>query len=142
MTAKVAARDMGSKGVDRRAVLGQALAWGAAMAFVRNAAQSGSALAAAPAEAPANTFGAGTVRDLARKLAGADYIKPAMELPEPFNKLSYDQYRDIRFKTEQSIWRGEKLDYELQLFPVGFLYDMPVEISVVDGDKARALKAY
>lgn len=140
MTAKVAAKVMGSKGVDRRAVLGHALAWGSAVAFVYNAARMGAALAAAPAEAPP-AFGAGTVRDMARKLSGTDFVKPAMELPEPFNKLSYDQYRDIRFKTEQAIWRGEKLDAELQLFPMGWLYDMPVDIWLVEEGAARRLKA-
>ena len=142
MTAKVAAKDMGSEGVDRRAVLGQALACGAALAAVRQIALASPSLAqeASPA-APENPFTPGTVKDIARRLAGTDFAKPAIELPEPFNKLSYDQYRDIRFKTEQAIWHGDKLDTEVQLFPMGWLYDAPVDIWLVENGAARKLKA-
>ena len=142
MTAKVAAKDMGSEGVDRRAVLGQALACGAALAAARQIALASPSLAqeASPA-APENPFTPGTVKDIARRLAGADFAKSAIELPEPFNKLSYDQYRDIRFKTEQAIWHGDKLDTEVQLFPMGWLYDAPVDIWLVENCAARKLKA-
>lgn len=87
------------------------------------------------------TFGPAHVKKIAERLSQAEYVKPAIDLPAPFNNLSYDQYRDIRFRVDQSIWRGEKLDYELQLFPMGWLYDSPVDIWVVEGDRARQLKA-
>lgn len=132
---------MGSEGVDRRTVLGQAFVCGAALALARAAVMPEAALAQNAAETPANQFSATTVRDLARKLAGSDFAKPAVELPEPFNKLSYDQYRDIRFKPDQAIWHGERLDTEIQLFPMGWLYDTPVDIWVVEEGVARKLKA-
>lgn len=96
---------------------------------------------AAPTAPAAEPFSADTVKKAAERLAAAEFHKPKIDLPEPFNNLTYDQYRDIRFRTEQSIWRGDKLDYELQLFPIGFLYDIPVDVYVVDGGGARALKA-
>lgn len=143
MTAKVAAEDMGFEGLDRRAVLGQAFACGAALAAARQIALAAPAFAQTPngGAAPENPFTTGTVKDIARRLAGADFTKPAVELPEPFNKLGYDQYRDIRFKTDQSIWRGDKLDTEVQLFPMGWLYDTPVDIWLVEEGAARKLKA-
>ena len=73
-------------------------------------------------------FSADLVKKFAERLAQKDFVRPAIEVPEPFDNLTYDQYRDIRFRVDQSIWRGENIDYELQLFPLGFLYEMPVEI--------------
>jgi periplasmic glucans biosynthesis protein len=81
------------------------------------------------------------VKKLAERLAAREFVKPKVDAAEPFNALTIEQYRDIRFRPEQSTWRGEKLDYELQYLPVGHIYDSPVEIWIVEGGKARALKA-
>ncbi|MBA4174428.1 MAG: glucan biosynthesis protein D, partial [Hyphomicrobium sp.] len=86
-------------------------------------------------------FAPDTVRKLAEKLASRPFVKPVIEVPEPFNKLTYDQYRDIRFRVEQSLWRQERLDFEIQMFPMGFLYNTPVDIWSVEAGKARQLKA-
>ncbi|MGE0053727.1 MAG: glucan biosynthesis protein [Hyphomicrobium sp.] len=152
MSVKVAADDMHELGTDRRAVLASALGWAAAMGVVRELAQFGATFvgearadepaASTPAEPPAKKpFSADEIKEMARKLAASDYSLTSVELPEPFNKLSYDQYRDIRFKPDQAIWRGQKLDTEIQLFPLGWLYDVPVEIWVVENGEARQLTA-
>lgn len=128
--------------MNRRAMLEAAGRWAGltAMAgFVSHIA--GSALAEPVTADNAQPFSPDTVRKVAERLSKSEFQRPKLDLPEPFNALSYDQYRDIRFKSEQSVWHGEKLDFELQFFPVGFLYDLPVEIAIVEGDKARSLKA-
>ncbi len=127
-------------GLDRRSVLKNTCALVAVLAAARDVLSAQTALAAG-GDAAATVFGAENVRDIARKLAASDYVKPAIDLPDPFNKLSYDQYRDIRFRADHAIWHGEKLDVEIQLFPVGWLYDMPVEISLIDQGAVSALKA-
>jgi glucans biosynthesis protein len=49
--------------------------------------------------------------------------------------LDYDQYRDIRFRAEKSLWRDAGLPFEIQLAPLGFLFKRQVAINVVaDGD--------
>lgn len=140
--------------IDRRSVLGASVSMAAALAFARQMAFSDAALAqdaaatppanpapAAPTPPPEPAFTAETVTEIAKKLATTDFAKPTIELPAPFNKLSYDQYRDIRFRNEQAIWKGDKLDFELQLFPMGWLYEMPVEMHVVEDGVARKLVA-
>src|SRR6478736_5088851 len=129
---------MSTSRLDRRTVLKTAGAWGVIAAMAEAAAnladataQGGGAPAAptGPATSPAaEPFNVDTVKKAAERLAAAEFHKPKLDLPEPFSNLTYDQYRDIRFRVDQSIWRGEKLDYELQLFPIGFLYDIPVDI--------------
>lgn len=126
--------------MDRRSILIGAGAWTALEAGLAFGGGPAAAFGQASAEA-VETVTADHVKTLAESLARKAFVKPKMDLPEPFNHLTYDQYRDIRFRPEQAIWRDEKLGYEVQLFPIGFLYDIPVDIWIVDGDKARLLKA-
>lgn len=81
------------------------------------------------------------VKAEAKRLAGQPFSKPTIELPEPFNKLGYDQYRDIRFRSDKSFWRGENLDFEVQPFAMGWLYDTPIELWIVDKGSATRLVA-
>lgn len=48
--------------------------------------------------------------------AAAPYKEPDRALPSRLTELNYDQIRDIRFKPEQAIWRGENLPFHLHLF--------------------------
>ena len=133
---------MQSDKIDRRTVLQQSLVFASAVALARNVLGASDAFAGAGEQSTADeTFLADTVKVAAKQRAEAAFEKPVIELPEPFNKLSYDQYRDIRFRTEQAIWRGEKLDFELQLFPMGWLYEMPVDMWIVTDGVARKLTA-
>ncbi|MCC7252168.1 MAG: glucan biosynthesis protein [Hyphomicrobium sp.] len=94
----------------------------------------------APAQ-PQDSFAADHVRKLAEELAARDFVKPRVDLPEPFNALTAEQYRDIRFRPDAAVWRGEGLGYEVQLLALGWLYETPVEIWIVEQGKARSLRA-
>ncbi|WP_310619545.1 glucan biosynthesis protein [Flexibacterium corallicola] len=55
-------------------------------------------------------------------------------LPEWLLSLTYDQHRAIRFKSEDALWRDNKLGYELQAFHPGWLFQTPVSVyEVVNG---------
>ncbi len=122
----------------RRGFMLESAAWGA-VALVAGALTQGSEALAG--ESGGEPFSPDYVARLAEELAKTDYVKPSRELPEPFNALSEAQYRDIRFRPEQAVWRGEGRDYELALLPLGWIYDIPVDIWVVEDGKARRLKA-
>lgn len=98
-------------------------------------------LAQAEEAAPGTPFSPELVRKLAEQLSRSAFEKPRAAVQPPFDNLTYDQYRDIRFRTEKAVWRGEGLDYELQLFALGYLYDVPVGIEIVDKGVSRPLKA-
>lgn len=125
---------------DRREVLLGSAGFGAILALAGTA-FSRLAAAATEGDIQGASFAPDTVIKMAQDLAGRAFAKLKADVPAPFDKLTYDQYRDIRFRPEQAIWRGQGTDFELQLFALGYLYDVPVEISVVDGGKAFALKA-
>jgi glucans biosynthesis protein len=79
------------------------------------------------------------VQQMAREVAEKPYETPAQELPAGLKDLNYDEFRQIRFRTERTIWRGEGLEFELQVLPTGWLYKSPVEIAIVDEGEVRAL---
>ncbi len=55
--------------------------------------------------------------------------------------MGYDEYRDLRFRPERAIWRGEELGFELQFFPSAYIYRSPVEIFLVENGSIRLLNA-
>jgi glucans biosynthesis protein len=89
-------------------------------------------------EAP---FSAATVQALARSLAKEPFVPPKESVPQPWANISYDQYRDIRFRRERAIWRGERRQFELHLLPTGWLFKHPVAINIVEDGIARPLAA-
>lgn len=130
---------MTSVRTDRRAVLKGSGALAALAAGLR--VPGASRASAAPTVDTVTGFGTGHVQKLAEELSRRAFEKPALQLPPKFRQIGYDQYRDIRFRSDQAIWRGDRLDFEIQLLPVGWLYDMPVEIWLVDAGTARRLVA-
>jgi len=132
---------MATRRMDRRSVLMSAGAWTMAAAVLQASGGIAARAAAGGSAQGGEVFAADTVRRLAERLSQKEFQKPRIDLPEPYNKLTYDQYRDIRFRQDKSIWRGQGLDYELQLFPIGFLYDMPVELWLVEDGKSTKLRA-
>lgn len=89
--------------------------------------------------AKSGPFNRSTVAEIARALAKQPYQAPDSSLPKAFDKLTYDQYRDIRFKPEAAIWADKGLLYQMQLFHRGSYFKDPVEIALVDGDVAKHL---
>src|SRR5215470_4290351 len=94
----------------------------------------------AHSEAQSGTsFGYETVQQLAAELAQKSFQAPAADAIKGTENLDYDQYRQIRFRRERTIWRGEGLNFELQVLPTGWLFKAPVEINIVDAGTVRPL---
>ena len=55
----------------------------------------------------------------AQQLAAQPYAAADDNGPAVLKTLSYDQYRDIRFRPERALWRAEGLPFELMLFHPG-----------------------
>lgn len=77
---------------------------------------------------PAFAFDFDDVAERAKKLAEQPYKKPENKLPRELAELTYDQYRDIRFKPDHAWWHGAKLPFELQFFHPGIYFDQSVRI--------------
>ncbi|MGW8186288.1 MAG: glucan biosynthesis protein [Desulfobacterales bacterium] len=83
-----------------------------------------------PEATPAFTFD--DVAAKAKELAAQPFQDSKIAEPDFLFKATYDQWRDIRFETDKSLWRSENLPFEVQFFHLGFFYDRPVKINVVD----------
>lgn len=81
--------------------------------------------------APAWAFDFDDVAQRAQALAGDPYKKPDQNLPRELTDLSYDQYRDIRYKPDKALWRNNKLPFEIQFFHPGLYYNQPVKINLI-----------
>jgi glucans biosynthesis protein len=84
-------------------------------------------------------FDAGTVIALARALAQAPFEPPPATLPESLAKLTYDQYRDIRFRGSETIWAHPSHGFRLQPLPLGYLFTTGVELATVKDGRAQHL---
>jgi glucans biosynthesis protein len=81
-------------------------------------------------------FEPNTVVEIARRTAAASYVPRKLDGSPALQQLTYDQYRDIRFNPEASIWRNEQVPFRLELLPAGFLFQMPVKVSLVESGLA------
>jgi periplasmic glucans biosynthesis protein len=103
----------------------------------QNTASSGQAGPAAQNPATqgpvAPPFGYADVVKLAQQRAAEDYENRSPKLPPNLEKLTYEQYQDIRFRPHFALWRNQSL-FEVQFFHRGFNFDRRVEVSeVVNG---------
>ncbi|HTE14138.1 MAG TPA: glucan biosynthesis protein G [Burkholderiales bacterium] len=87
--------------------------------------------------ANALAFGFDNVAQRARQIASLPYERPS-ELASPLQALTYEQYRDIRFKPQRFHWRGSP--FELAFFHRGFQFQLPVKINEIDGDGLREIR--
>lgn len=69
-----------------------------------------------PSAAGAAQFSFTDVRQRAAALARQPFDDARDMLPRALRKLTYDQYRDIRFRPEKALWRNEGLLFQVQFF--------------------------
>jgi periplasmic glucans biosynthesis protein len=67
------------------------------------------------------------VQELARQRAAREFRQPPQNLPASLGNLTYDQYRDIRFRPTSALWRGQTL-FEVQFFHRGYRVRQRVNI--------------
>lgn len=93
--------------------------------------------AALPAHA---AFSLDNVAERAQQLAGQPYKDPKGSVPDWLLNISYDQWRDVRYRPDDALWRKEKLPFQVQFFHPGLFYDRIVRMNVVEGDKVKPLE--
>jgi periplasmic glucans biosynthesis protein len=85
-------------------------------------------------------FDFNNVAKQAKDLAASSFSKPEGNLPKEISNLDYEQYKDIRFRPEKSIWRSQKLPFELAFFHEGYAFDQPVKINEINGQSVREIR--
>ena len=87
----------------------------------------------------AHALGFDDVATLAKHRAAQAYVPPAFAVPDALRRLTYDQYRDIRFKPARATWRQDGLPFELAYFHLGKHHTSPVRIHEVTAAGVRTL---
>lgn len=83
-------------------------------------------------------FGYEFVRERARALAARPYAPaPKEAVPEWLRRLSYDEHRIIEFDAAHSLWRRQRLPFQVQFFHPGYIFNEPVQIAEVRDGVAR-----
>lgn len=90
-------------------------------------------------DAAAVPFDRARLETIAEALSKEPHATRSMKALRSLGDLSYDQYRDIRFRGDASIWRDENRSFTLDLLHPGFLFKTPVQISIVNEGEAREL---
>ena len=80
--------------------------------------------------APAFSFDDVTSR--AQQLAKDSFKDPHGEVPAWLTQITYDQWRDIRFRSDRALWKEKRLPFQIQFFHPGLFYDRTVAINAVD----------
>lgn len=84
----------------------------------------------------AGAFGLDDVDVLARARAARPYEAPP-PLPDALARLSYDEYRDIRFRPQRALWRADSLPFEVMFFHLGKFQTQPVILHEIAQGKVR-----
>ena len=85
------------------------------------------------------SFGYKDVVEKAGKLVEKPFQEPG-KVPETLLKLNYDQWRNIRFKPENALWRRENSPFEVQFFHPGFLYNQIVTVNIVQANSVKQVE--
>jgi len=67
------------------------------------------------------------------------FQRPA-QIPEFLREISYDQWRDIRYRPDAAVWRDRALPFQVQFFHPGLYYDHTIKMYVVDADGSRPIE--
>ncbi|MCA2012746.1 glucan biosynthesis protein G [Cereibacter sphaeroides] len=90
----------------------------------------------APVEAPADTAEAFSFDALTERMREASRNDPPAprQIDGFLADLSYDGYQRIQFRTDHSRWAEDDLNFRLQAFHLGWLFEEPVQVfELVDG---------
>ncbi|MFO1126802.1 MAG: glucan biosynthesis protein [Methylocystis sp.] len=108
----------------RRQFAGTLSAFGAHVAL-RGSAQANTVV-------PTPRFGFANVVQRARDLALAPFDASApSRLPEPFDALDFDAWRQIRFRRDHDVFAAADGGFRLETFHLGFLYRRPVTVNTI-----------
>ncbi len=90
--------------------------------------------------APAAGYDFEDVSKQAEELAKQSYRDPRGRVPDWLLKITYDQWRDIRFRPDRTLWLDRKGPFQVQFFHPGLYYDRPVVVNVVEQDGVRPIE--
>src|SRR5262245_56302765 len=78
------------------------------------------------------------VTERAQALAKQSF-QPPPQVPEWLRQITYDQWRDVRYRPERALWKEKRQPFQVQFFHPGLYYDRLVAINVVNATGVQPL---
>jgi glucans biosynthesis protein len=69
----------------------------------------------------------------AQKMAGHSFQDPGT-IPDWLSRITYDQWREIRFLPDRALWRQRDKPFQIQFFHPGYYYNRAVTVNLVDAN--------
>ncbi len=127
-------RILASRRIPRRAIYRAMLRRHLPIVWCLAACAAGASWAQDAEDRPTEPFDRAALLARAAELAKQPHALP----PRPEGgRLTYDQYRSIRFDPAAAIWRTENRTFALDLLYPGFIFEVPVNINLVTAGTAR-----
>jgi periplasmic glucans biosynthesis protein len=82
-------------------------------------------------QSPAPKFGFDDVLQRARDLLNAPCEEAIPRLPDPFDSLDFDSWRNLRFRTDRAIFSNISNSFQLHPYHLGFLYRRAVTVNTI-----------
>jgi glucans biosynthesis protein len=79
------------------------------------------------------------VKQIAAEVAREPYEAPREQVTQYFRKLGYDEYRRIKFIPDNSLWRSDKLPFQVQFFHPGYLFNQTIEVNEFTATHTQAI---
>ena len=74
----------------------------------------------------------------ARELSQQAFYPPSTSaVPDWLGKISYDEWRTMRYRPEQAIWREQGLPFQAQFFHPGLFYNRTVAVNLIEDGKVK-----
>ncbi|HSY07822.1 MAG TPA: glucan biosynthesis protein G [Steroidobacteraceae bacterium] len=88
-------------------------------------------------DGPAAAFSFDDVAARAKQQAEKAYQSVSRKPPAELQALTYDQYRDIRFRPDHALWRSQNLPFELMFFHLGKFQNESVRMNEITPQGVR-----
>jgi len=75
----------------------------------------------------------------AKAVADKPFVRPDAKLPKVLTDLNYEQYRQIKYKADKALWRGNTLPFEVQFYHPGLYFNQIVKMNLVTADGVRKI---
>jgi periplasmic glucans biosynthesis protein len=98
---------------------------------------AGAALVASAERAAA--FSIEDVAKRAKRIASQSYREPERNQPAWLREITYDQWRDIRFRPDRALFLDKNLPFTVQFFHPGFYYDRSIRVNMVTGNAVASV---
>ncbi len=89
---------------------------------------------------PASAFDFHDVEHRAHQLANQAYKKPDAALPQELRSLDSEHYNQIHYKKGRMLWQDAKLPFEVDFYPPGWHFDLPVKVNEVTAQGVREIR--